>query len=444
MLNEGTGNGMDRRDYLKYLGGASALATTGLAGCAQQTGGSGGGGDGGYSGEIDQGFVTIDNLNNDIWQAFLAGAREAASALDMEVGFQGHGGQESQQLNQIQSAISSGTDIITGTAFQNSGVRSVAEAAVEGGVPFISWWTMANWWTPLDSGPEFLQYQIPEVVRTGAASARVLFEAMGGSGNFVHITGVPGHVGSHRNAGVELAMEEYDVTRLGDPIPSEWDRQSGRQAMSDFISQYGDDIDGVYGQNDGVALGAISVLEENNLNVPVVGYDGFQEAVNLVQNRSADSGEPYLAGTFSARPFWQGGWAMVKGYDWLNGWRPRVPERMMFGGGAMILNESLSQDTFSDLDVSFTSPQKYLDVAFSDGTSPYDWEAVSIEESGDDWDPQNLLTPIRTEDFSQLLWTEQNKPSGYSVPEEYNDTELFDEVEAEYRQRFENGANPYA
>jgi ABC-type sugar transport system substrate-binding protein len=442
----------DRRTYLKALG---TIGAAGLAGCTGD-GGGGGGGDGGagggetstewsYDGEIDQAFVSPDNLENDIWQTFLAGAEEAAAALGLSVDYQGHGGQESQQISQLQSAISAGADILTGTAYQNSGVRSVAETAAEGGVPFTSYWTMANWWTPMDSGPEFLQYQIPEVVRTGAATARVLFEAMGGSGNFVHITGVPGHVGSHRNAGVEQAMEDYpDIERLGDPIPSEWTRSTGRQAMSDFISQYGEDIDGVYGQNDGVALGAISVLEENDMAVPVVGYDGFRETTELVRDRSADSGEPYMAGTFAAQPFWQGGYAVVKGYDWLHGWRPEVPERMMFGGGVMILNDSLSNDAFSDLDVSFTEPSQYLDIAFSDGESPYDWEAMSYEESGEDWDPQNLLVPIRQEDFSQLLWTEENKPSNYEVPDVYDETELFDRVEEDYRDRFENGQNPYA
>jgi ABC-type sugar transport system substrate-binding protein len=452
----------DRRDYLKAVG---ALGAAGLAGCSGGgDGGDGGGSDGGgsdgsdggdgggtpteewsYDGEIDEAFVSPDNLENDIWQTFLAGAEEAAQALGLSVDYQGHGGQESQQISQLQSTISAGADIITGTAYQNSGVRSVAETAAEGGVPFTSYWTMANWWTPMDSGPEFLQYQIPEVVRTGAATARVLFEAMGGSGNFVHITGVPGHVGSHRNAGVERAMEGYsNIERLGDPIPSEWTRATGRQAMSDFISQYGDDIDGVYGQNDGVALGALSVLEENDMALPVVGYDGFQETTELIRDRSADSGDPYIAGTFAAQPFWQGGYAVVKGYDWLHGWRPEVPERMMFGGGVMILNDSLSQDTFSDLDVSFTEPSQYLDIAFSDGSSPYDWEAMSYEESGEDWDPQNLLVPIRQDDFSQLLWTEENKPSNYEVPDVYDDTELFDRVEEDYRERFENGQNPYA
>ena len=234
MTVDETGDGSaDRRTYLKALG---TLGAAGLAGCAGDggDGGDGGGGedggDGGgaaatdwsYDGEIDQAFVSPDNLENDIWQTFLAGAEEAAAALGLTVDYQGHGGQESQQISQLQSAISAGADILTGTAYQNSGVRSVAETAAEGGVPFTSYWTMANWWTPMDSGPEFLQYQIPEVVRTGAATARVLFEAMGGSGNFVHITGVPGHVGSHRNAGVEQAMEDYpDIERLGDPIPSE-------------------------------------------------------------------------------------------------------------------------------------------------------------------------------------------------------------------------------
>jgi hypothetical protein len=116
----------------------------------------------------------------------------------------------------------------------------------------------------------------------------------------------------------------------------------------------------------------------------------------------------------------------------------------MFGGGIMILDDSLDQSTFGDLDASFTEPQTYLDVAFSEGESPYDWELMSVEESGDDWDPQNLLTPVRRADFEQLLWTDENRPSGYEVPSEYDGQALFDEVEQDYLERYENGENPYA
>ncbi|WP_276414170.1 hypothetical protein [Haloarcula halobia] len=84
-----------------------------------------------------------------------------------------------------------------------------------------------------------------------------------------------------------------------------------------------------------------------------------------------------------------------------------------------------------------------MDVAYSDGHSPYDWKAMSVHESGDDWDPQHELVPIRKSEWEQLKWTEDNRPNNLDIPDAYDDTQLFDQVEEDYRTRNENGMNPY-
>ncbi|MFC6823705.1 sugar ABC transporter substrate-binding protein [Halopelagius fulvigenes] len=417
-----------------------------MAGCAGgggdgSSGGDGTGTGGGDGSSYDQVFATAPTLENDYWGAFAEGYKTAANAWSLNHDIQANGASTSDMLSQFDSAVTGGADAVVGTASKDSGVPSLADAAGQAGVPFVEMWAMGKWYTPLDAGEHFVQYNIPEPVRTGALTARILFEAMGGKGNFVHVTGLKGTVGANgRNMGVEEAMKDYpNIKRLGDPLPGDWNRQKSRESMQSFVSRFGDKIDGVYAQNDTEAQGVLTVCQENNLNVPIVGYDGIQETVEAIQNPPENG--PRIVATFTSHPPWQAGWALAKTYDWHNGWRPKTPERMMFSGGSLVVKEPSKWKDKIDHD-RFLKPQPYLDAVFGSEDPPYDWKKMSVVESGEDaFDPQNKLVPIRKSDFYQLLWTEDNKPSGYSLPEEYNQSKPFDEVEQTYADRW---SDPYA
>jgi len=467
-----------RRRYLKTVGGivgTSALGT--LAGCGGDgggdgdgdgggdgdgdgggdgdgDGGGGGDGDGGstptqteewsYDNEIDQFFMSPDSLKIDLWKDFRNGMREAAEDFGLEANAQDHGGQLSKQLSQIQGAIQSGADAVAATAPSDSGVRSLAETAAENGIPFFEYWSMGKWLVPASVGPEFVQYQIPETYHAGALPAKILFEEIGGSGNVAVILGPKGHIGSFRYEGFKQAAEEYpDINVLDNIYSGGWNRKLGREVMSSFVSNHGDDIDGVYCNNGTLGLGAAAILSENDMAIPFTGFDGALPNIEYLQDNSPDSDEPYQIQEQAAPPYWQGGWAVAKAWDWLHGWRPRTPERMMWVRTTTILNPGLDQSKFSDLETNFTTPSRYLDVIRADGHSPYDWTKMSVVESGDDWDPQHRLIPIRKDEWEQLKWTEDNRPNDLDIPDVYDDGALFDEVDEDYRTRNRNGNNPY-
>jgi len=74
-----------------------------------------------------------------------------------------------------------------------------------------------------------------------------------------------------------------------------------------------------------------------------------------------------------------------------------------------------------------------------EGETPYDWEAMSRAESGDDWDPQINEQPLRKDDLSELLgWQEEDKPSGYELPDVFDDEAAMDAVEEMYSEQFRN------
>ncbi len=198
---------------------------------------------------------------------------------------------------------------------------------------------MGKWLVPESVGPEFVQYQIPETYHAGAIPAKVLFEEMGGSGNVVVILGPKGHIGSYRYEGFKQAAEEYpDINVLAHQYSGGWTRKKGRQVMSAFVSNYGDDIDGVYCNNGTLGLGAASILSENDMAIPFTGFDGALSNIEYLNNNGPDSGEPYQVQEQAAPPFWQGGWAVAKAWDWLHGWRPKTPERMLWVRTLTVLN----------------------------------------------------------------------------------------------------------
>ncbi|WP_211313446.1 sugar ABC transporter substrate-binding protein [Halarchaeum salinum] len=452
MNNDGRGAADPRRrQYLKGVGGVVGAGTiSSLAGCSSG-GGDGNGttsatdsGDGGYSKPIDQAFLSPDSLKIDLWKAFLSGMKEAANDFGMTGSAQDHGGQLSKQISQIQGAITSGADMVAATAPSDAGVQSISETAVDGGVPFFEYWSMGKWLFPSKVGPEFVQYQIPETFKAGAIPAKILFEEMGGEGNYVAILGPKGHIGSYRFEGAKQAQEDYpNINLLGSQYSGGWTRQKGREVMSSFISNHGDDIDGVYCNNGTLGLGAATVLSENDMALPFTGFDGALSNIEYIQNNGPDSGEPYQVQEQAAPPFWQGGWAVAKAWDWLHGWRPEIPERMMWTRTLTVLNPGLDQSKFSDLETTFATPDKYMSVAYNDGHSPYDWKLASVHESGEDWDPQHELVPIRKSEWNQLKWDDSNRPNGLSVPDAYDNADLFDQVAEDYHQRNMNGSNPY-
>ena len=65
---------------------------------------------------------------------------------------------------------------------------------------------------------------------------------------------------------------------------------------------------------------------------------------------------------------------------------------------------------------------------------------MSRAEAGEDaWDPQIKMAPVRKEDLSELLgWEESDRPSGYELPDVFDDSEAMDATEQRYQEQFQN------
>lgn len=185
----------------------------------------------------------------------------------------------STQASQVEQFIDQGVDGIVIVPVQQDSLGPQIQRAKAEGIPVID----CN--ASLDSDELSGSVQ-PDDVKAGRDQAEMLFEAMGGKGNIVILRGPLGGSGEiNRGKGNQEALDKYpDIKVLADETAN-WNRDEAVNRMSNWISAFGNDIDGVLSQNDDMALGAIQALHEKGMkDVKVVGIDGIEDGLRAVKD----------------------------------------------------------------------------------------------------------------------------------------------------------------
>lgn len=353
------------------------------------------------------------SMNNDYYTSWNDGAERAVKAFNGNYVALTNEGDPATQLSQFQQQIDAGVKIIFATAPDPANVPAMAELAQQNEVCFVNTWEQPEWTSPFDSGDYYVSYITPRSVDAAYEVATALFEEMGGKGNVVHLTGHPGATPDlQRNAGFNKALEEFpDVTLIAEE-PGEWNRDDARNAMAGIISRVGvDEIDGVFGQNDDVGIGALNALTEAGVATedlpPITGIDGNLSTMELVQ-----AGQMF--GSYSSLPQWQAGFSMVQALDYCKSGEINPLNRNVWSTGMFVTAENV---------------EDYI-ATYTGDNDPYDWVKMSRVAHPDDWDPQNEVTAMNLEE----MWTViAPMPADYAFPEAY-EAELpnMDAINAEW------------
>jgi ribose transport system substrate-binding protein len=304
--------------------------------------------------------------------------------------------------------VQDGVKIIFMTAPDPANLPTIAKIANDNQVFLTNTWEMVPWTTPFDYGDYYVTYFTTPTVALAEDVATQLFDKMGGKGNLVHLTGHPGSTpDSQRTIGVDRALEKHPDIKLVARQPGEWNRDDARTAMAGIITKYGNDINGVFGQNDDVGIGAMNALNENGIEgVPITGVDGNKGTMPFIQ-----SGQYF--GAYSTLPFWSAGFSAVRAIDAFLGVQFDPLERQLYTGGVFVTQDNVDQ---------------YLATFFGD-EDPFDWQLMSRKAHPDDWDPQNEVRPLIVED----MWSFAEKPAGWQAPAAYEQAKAeADAIAAEY------------
>ncbi len=184
------------------------------------------------------------------------------------------------QQEQFETMITQGFDAIIFVPIDIEAGAAAVEAAHAAGIPVVGSNTRVN-------SDLLLSYVGSDDVVSGRMQAEIVLEQIGCEGGVVILEGPIGQSAQiERLEGNMQALAECpDVTVL-EQQTANWSRGEAQTLMENWLTRHGDNIQGVIGQNDEMALGAIEAIRAAGLDVndfAISGIDGVTDALLAVQ-----------------------------------------------------------------------------------------------------------------------------------------------------------------
>lgn len=222
--------------------------------------------------------VTVYDMSSFITQG-REGMEAYAAANDIQLQWNSAGGDVSTQADQMDQYINAGLDAIIIVPVQADSLGPQVAAAAAADIPVIAVNTAL-------SGTEVDASVQPDDVAAGEQQATMMVEALGGEGNVVVLEGPLGSSPEiDRGRGIDNVLAENPGIEVLARDTANWNRDEAVNRMKNWISAFGDEIDGVISQNDDMALGALQAIREAGLEeVEVVGIDGIEDGLRAVQS----------------------------------------------------------------------------------------------------------------------------------------------------------------
>lgn len=185
----------------------------------------------------------------------------------------------STQANQVDSMINQGVDAIIVVPVQADSLGPQVATAKEKGIPLVPVNAALN-------SPDVAGSVQPDDVAAGEQEMQMMADALGGRGNIVILQGPLGQSGEiDRTQGINNVLANYPDIKVLAMDTANWKRDEAVNKMKNWISGFGNQIDGVVAENDDMGLGALQALKESGrTGVPIVGIDGIEDGLNAVKS----------------------------------------------------------------------------------------------------------------------------------------------------------------
>jgi ribose transport system substrate-binding protein len=263
----------------RLLTAAIAAVTVSLAftGCA-------GGGNDGASGGGEKPYIALisKGFQHQFWQAVKQGAEQAAEEFDVTVTFEGaeEEGNVEQQIQLLQTTLDKHPDALGFAAIDSQAAGPLMQQAKDQGTPVIAF----------DSGVESdvpLTTTATDNLAAAAEAAKNMADLIGHEGKIALIVHDQTSVtGVQRRDGFVAYMEDnepnieiVDIQYGGDPTKA--------TDIAKAIIGANPDLKGLYGSNEGAAIGIVHAAQELGLpngKLVIIGFDSGKDQIDAINS----------------------------------------------------------------------------------------------------------------------------------------------------------------
>ncbi|WP_393082821.1 substrate-binding domain-containing protein [Streptomyces sp. LN704] len=222
--------------------------------------------------------LSLSTLNNPFFVQIKAGAQQEAKKLGVHLTVTDAQNDASQQANQLQNFTSSGLGAIIVNPVDSDAAGPAVRSANKADIPVIG----------VDRGvnkANTAALVASDNIEGGKLGAKALAEKLGGKGKIVILQGLAGTSASReRGAGFAEGLKAYPGIKVVAQQPADFDRTKGLDVMTNLLQAH-PDVQGVFAENDEMALGAIKALgSKAGKSVSVIGFDGTPDGLKAVKN----------------------------------------------------------------------------------------------------------------------------------------------------------------
>ncbi|WP_243229482.1 ABC transporter substrate-binding protein [Microbacterium sp. CIAB417] len=261
---------------------ASALVVAGCAGGGDVIEEGGGADTGSGDGELYVALVS-KGFQHQFWQAVKKGAEEKAEELGVEVTFEGPAAETeiAQQLEMLTAAIDKNPDAIGYAALDPEACIAPLDQAAAKEIPVV------YFDAPCDSEVG-LSLAATDSKVAGALAAEHMAELIGGEGEVaivghsqINSTGV-----ERRDGFVEKIEADYPDIEIVDIQYGDGDHLKSADIAKAMIAAH-PDLKGIYGTNEGSAIGVVNAVNELNLEkgkLTIIGFDSGAAQIQAIKD----------------------------------------------------------------------------------------------------------------------------------------------------------------
>lgn len=193
-------------------------------------------------------------------------------------------GEVETQINQIETLIQRGVDVITVWPVSGKAVVPAVRRAYQEGIPVVIVNSLID-----ESGYDYVVgFAGPNTYVQGENGAKAMIKTLDGEGDVVELMGLPGYLTAINRSGgfQDYLKDNAPGINLLATEPADWNRAKATEAMENLIVRFGEQIDGVYVADDNIGIGALNALKEAGMAGEVAitsacmfgeGYDAMAE-----------------------------------------------------------------------------------------------------------------------------------------------------------------------
>lgn len=226
--------------------------------------------------------IVSKGFQHQFWQAVKLGAEKAASELGVEITFEGPETEQQvdKQLEMLQVALDKKPSAIGFAALDSQASIPLLQRAKDAGIPVIAF----------DSGVDSdipLATAATDNIAAAGHAADKMAELIGGEGEVALIVhDQTSRTGIDRENGFKKRIEEkYPNIKIVDIQYGGGDHLKSTDLAKTIIQAH-PNLKGIFGSNEGSAIGVVNAVTELNMagKIVVVGYDSGKAQIDAIKN----------------------------------------------------------------------------------------------------------------------------------------------------------------